>query len=449
MHNRLVTPRELANSICDRLIASGFQALFAGGCVRDLLLGREPADYDVATDATPDHVMALFPESVAVGAKFGVILIPHDADKVEVATFRSDVSYSDGRRPDAVIYAKSPEEDVHRRDFTINGLLMRHDTGEILDFVGGRSDLKTGIIRSIGDPDRRFEEDKLRLLRSVRFAARFGFEIEAETFRAIRKRAKDIAQVSPERIRDELTKMLTEGAAGNAFRLLDQTWLLQNVLPEISAMKGVEQPPQYHPEGDVWVHTCMMLDGIPAGSTMTLAWGVLLHDVGKPPTFRSAAETGDRIRFDGHVEVGMRMGEEICRRLKMSNDEIDQILSLIANHMKFKDTAQMRAATLKRFVRMPKFEEHMALHRLDCLSSHRHLETYEFVREFLKRTPPEQVRPSKLLTGEDLIYMGFSPGPEFKEVLRAVEDAQLEGSIQTREEALELASKALKTVERK
>jgi len=417
--------------------------------VRDLLLGREPADFDVATDATPDQVMALFPESVAVGAKFGVILIPRDGHKVEVATFRSDGNYSDGRRPDAVVYAKSAEEDVHRRDFTINGLLMRHNTGEILDFVGGRSDLKAGIIHAIGDPDKRFAEDKLRLLRAVRFAARFGFDIEAETFRAIRKHARDITQVSPERIRDELTKMLTEGAAGNAFRLLDQTWLLQNVLPEISAMKGVEQPPQYHPEGDVWVHTRMMLDGIPATSAMTLAWGVLLHDVGKPPTFRSAAETGDRIRFDGHVEVGVRMGKEICRRLKMSNDDTEQILSLIANHMKFKDARQMRAATLKRFVRTPKFEEHMALHRLDCLSSHRHLDTFEFVREFLAQTPPEQVRPAKLLTGDDLIHLGFSPGPEFKEILRNIEDAQLEGAIHTREQALDLASKALKEASRK
>ena len=444
MHNRLVTPRALANSICDQLIRSGFQALLAGGCVRDLLLDREPADYDVATDATPDRVTALFPESVAVGAKFGVILIPHDGHKVEVATFRSDGSYSDGRRPDAVVYAKSAEEDVQRRDFTINGLMMRHDTQEILDFVGGRADMNAGVVRAIGNPDKRFEEDKLRLLRAVRFAARFDFEIESETFRAIRKHAKDVAQVSPERIRDELTKMLTEGAAGNAFRLLDQAWLLQQILPEIAAMKGVAQPPQYHPEGDVWVHTCMMLDGIPPGSAMTFAWGVLLHDVGKPPTFRSAAETGDRIRFDGHVEVGVRMGEEICHRLKMSNGDTEQILSLIANHMKFKDAKQMRAATLKRFVRMPKFEEHMALHRLDCLSSHRHLDTYEFVREFLAQTPPEQVRPAKLLTGDDLIYLGFSPGPEFKEVLRNIEDAQLEGAIHTREEALDLASRALK-----
>jgi len=437
-----VNARELANSICDELIHKGFQALLAGGCVRDLLLGREPVDYDVTTNATPDEVMTLFPESIAVGAKFGVVLIPSDGRKVEVATFRADVGYSDGRHPDAVIYAKTAEEDVQRRDFSINGLLMRHDTGEVLDFVKGREDLKTGIVRAIGDADRRFEEDKLRMLRAVRFAARFGFEIETETFRAIRKHVANVDHVSAERVRDELTKMLTEGAAGNAFRLLDQTWLLQKVLPEIAAMMGVEQPPQYHPEGDVWVHTCMMLDGIPAGSSATLAWGVLLHDVGKPPTFRSAAETGDRIRFDGHVEVGMKMGEEICRRLKMPNDETEQIVALIANHMKFKDAMQMRPSTLKRFVRLPKFEEHMALHRLDCLSSHRHLDVYEFVQQFLAQTPPEQVRPPRLLTGDDLVQLGYSPGPKFSEILRSIEDAQLEGAVKTREEALKLVEKA-------
>jgi poly(A) polymerase len=442
VHNRLVNARELANSICDLLIRNGFQALLAGGCVRDVLLGRAPTDYDVATNATPEQVTALFPESVAVGAQFGVILIPRDGHKVEVATFRSDVGYSDGRHPDAVVYAKTAEEDVQRRDFTINGLLMRHDTGEILDFVGGRNDLKAGIVRAIGQADQRFEEDKLRMLRAVRFAARFGFEIETETFRAIRKHAKDMNQVSAERIRDELTKMLTEGAAGNAFRLLDQTWLLQKALPEIAAMKGVEQPPQYHPEGDAWVHTCMMLDGIPAGSTAAFAWGVLLHDVGKPPTFRSAAETGDRIRFDGHVEVGIRMGEEICRRLKMSSDDTEQILALIANHMKFKDVEQMRTSTLKRFVRLPKFDEHLALHKLDCLSSHRNLESYEYVRTFLARTPAEQVRPQRLLTGDDLVYMGYPPGPRFSEILHAVEDAQLEGAISTREEALQFVARA-------
>ena len=442
MHNRLVNARELANSICDALIGGGFQALLAGGCVRDLLLGRDPSDYDVATDATPGKVMDLFPESIAVGAQFGVIVVPRDGHKVEVATFRSDVSYSDGRRPDAVVYTRSASEDVRRRDFTVNGLLMRHDTGEILDFVGGRDDLKAGIIRAIGDADKRIEEDKLRMLRGVRFTARFAFEIEPETLRSIRKCAVDIHQVSAERVRDELTKMLTEGAAGKAFRLLDDTGLLEMVLPEIAAMKGVEQPPQYHPEGDVWVHTCMMLDGIPAGSSAKFAWGVLLHDLGKPPTFRPAVETGDRIRFDGHVEVGVRMGAEICRRLKMSNDDIDQILSLIANHMKFKDASQMRTSTLKKFVRMPNFEEHMALHKLDCLSSHRNLEAYEFVREFISRTPLDQVRPPRLLTGDDLLYMGFRPGPKFREVLQAIEDAQLEGVIQTREDALRLAERA-------
>lgn len=437
MHNQLVNARELANSICDTLIRNGFQALLAGGCVRDLLLGRTPADYDVTTNATPEEAMELFPESVAVGAQFGVILIPADGHKVEVATFRSDAGYSDGRHPDKVIYAKSAEEDVQRRDFTVNGLLMRHDTGEILDFVGGRADLLAGIIRAIGEPERRFEEDKLRMLRAVRFASRFGFEIEAETFRAIKKHVGMIHQVSAERIRDELAKLLTEGAAGNGFRLLDQSGLLEKVLPEIAAMKGVEQPPQYHPEGDVWVHTCLMLDGLSAGSSATLAWGVLLHDAGKPPTFRPISETGDRIRFDGHADVGVRIGEEICRRLRMSNDDTEQILVLIANHMRFKDVQRMRTATLKRFVRLPKIEEHMELHRLDCLSSHRNLEAYHFVRDFLARTPPEQVRPLRLLTGDDLLYLGYRPGPKFSEILRAIEDAQLEGLIGSREEALQ------------
>jgi len=436
-----VNAREFANSICDDLIRNGFEALFAGGCVRDLLLGREPEDYDVTTNATPDEVMALFPESVGVGAQFGVILIPRDGLKVEVATFRSDVGYSDGRHPDAVIYARTAEEDVQRRDFTINGLLMRHDSNQVLDFVNGRADLQSGIIRAIGNPARRFEEDKLRMLRAVRFAARFAFEIEPETFRAIRKHAANIDSVSAERIRDELTKLLVEGAAGDGFRLLDQTWLLKKVLPEVAAMKGVEQPPQYHPEGDVWVHTCMMLEGIPSGASATLAWGVLLHDVGKPPTFRSAAETGDRIRFDGHVEVGIKISEEICRRLRMSNDDVDQIVALVANHMKFKDVDHMRASTLKRFVRIPKFEEHLALHRLDCLSSHRNLEAYEYVKQFLADTPSEQVRPPRLLTGDDLLHLGFPPGPKFAQILRSIEDAQLEGIIKTREDALKFVEK--------
>jgi poly(A) polymerase len=425
----------MANSICATLRRGGYLALLVGGCVRDLLLGREPADYDVTTDATPQQVVALFPESVAVGAQFGVILIPRDGLKVEVATFRSDVGYSDGRHPDSVVYSKTPQEDVQRRDFTINGLLMRHDSGEVLDFVGGQADLQAKVIRAIGEPDRRFKEDKLRMMRAVRFAARFGFEIEAETFRAVRRRVAEIHQVSPERLREELTKMLTEGAARQAFELLDETWLLQQVLPEIGAMKGVEQPLQFHPEGDVWIHTLMMLEGLPAIVSPTLAWGVLLHDVGKPATFQSATETGDRIRFNNHVAVGVRIAEAICARLRFSNEDTEQILALVANHMKFGAVEEMRAATLKRFVRQPHFDEHLALHRLDCLSSHRQLETYEFVKRFIEMTPPEQVRPERLLTGDDLQEMGFRPSPLFSQILQALEDAQLEGDIKTREEA--------------
>ena len=430
-----MTPRQLANSIGDTLRRNGYQALLVGGCVRDLLLGREPADYDLTTDATPEQVASLFPESVSVGAQFGVILIPRDGLKVEVATFRSDVGHSDGRHPDRVVYANTPQEDVRRRDFTINGLLMPHDTGEVLDFVGGRADLEAKVIRAIGEPDRRFAEDKLRMMRAVRFAARFGFEIEAATFRAVRRHVEEIHQVSPERLREELTKLLTEGAAKRAFELLDETWLLERVLPEIGAMKGVQQPSQYHPEGDVWIHTLMMLEGLPAGTRPTLAWGVLLHDVGKPPTFQSAAETGDRIRFNNHVEVGVRMAEAICRRLRFSNEDTEQILALVDNHMKFGAVEEMRTSTLKKFVRLPRFEEHLALHRLDCLASHGHLDSYEFVRRFLAETPPERVRPERLLTGDDLQDMGFRPGPLFSKILEALEDAQLEGEVKTRAEA--------------
>ena len=434
-HNRSVKPRELANSICEVLQRNGYQALLVGGCVRDLLLGRDAADYDVTTDATPERVMELFPDSIAVGAQFGVVLVPHDGVKVEVATFRSDVGYSDGRHPDHVVYSKTPQEDVQRRDFTINGLLMRHDTGEVLDLVGGQADLRAGIVRAIGQPSLRFAEDKLRMMRAVRFAARFGFEIEAETFHAIRKRVAEIHQVSPERLREELTKMLTEGGARRAFELLEETWLLHQALPEIAAMKGVEQPPQFHPEGDVWIHTRIMIEKLPAGASPTLAWGVLLHDAGKPATFKSAQETGDRIRFDGHVDVGVRMAEELCRRLRFSSEDTEQILALVANHMKFKDVGEMRTSTLKRFVRQPHFEEHMQLHRLDCLSSHGNLDSYEYVRRFLSVTPPEQVRPARILTGDDLMRMGYTPGQLFKQILQAVEDAQLEGQIRTRDEA--------------
>jgi len=443
-----MTARELANSICEMLQRNRHQALLVGGCVRDLLLGREPADYDVATDATPVEVAGLFPESVAVGAQFGVILIPRDGLKVEVATFRSDLGYRDGRHPDGVVYSKTAREDVQRRDFTINGLLMRHDNGEVLDFVGGQKDLSAGTIRTIGDPELRFAEDKLRLMRAVRFAARFGFEIEPTTFRAIHRNVKEIQQVSPERLREELTKMLTEGAARRAFELLDETWLLGQVLPETAAMKGVEQPPEFHPEGDVWIHTLLMLQQLAKGASPTLSWGVLLHDVGKPPTFQSAEVTGDRIRFNHHVDVGVKMAEEICRRLRFSNEDTEQIAALVGNHMRFGAVEAMKKATLKRFVRLPRFDEHLELHRLDCLSSHRHLDSYQFVQRFLKETPPEQVRPERLLTGDDLISMGFQPGPEFARVLREIEDAQLEGQLKTKEEAKVYVAKSFKGARR-
>ena len=440
-HNRGVTPRELADSICETLERNGHQALLVGGCVRDLLLGREPADYDVTTDATPERVMELFPESIAVGAQFGVVLVPRVGLKVEVATFRSDVGYSDGRHPDRVVYTKTPEEDVVRRDFTINGLLMRHDTGEVLDFVEGRADLKAGVIRAIGDADRRFTEDKLRMMRAARFAARFGFEIEHKTFASIRRHAGGITDVSAERTREELTKLLTEGAARTGFELLEKSWLLSIVLPEIAAMKGVKQPPEYHPEGDVWTHTLLMIEGLPAGTSPTLAWGVLLHDVGKPPTFRPASQTGDRIRFDRHVDVGIRMAEAICQRYRFSNEETEQIVALVANHMRFMAVDQMRTSTLKRFVRLPQFEEHMELHRLDCLSSHRNLDSYDMVQRFLAETPAEEVRPQRVLTGTDLSEMGYIPGPVFSEILLAVEEAQLEGQILTKTEAEEFVRK--------
>jgi poly(A) polymerase len=432
-----MTPRELAADVCRQLQSSGFQAYLVGGCVRDLLLGREPEDYDVATDAHPARVQELFPSSVDVGAKFGVILVVADGAQVEVATFRSDLGYSDGRHPDRVEYSSSPEQDVLRRDFTINGMMLDPQTKQILDFVGGREDLKEGIVRAIGNPDVRFREDRLRMARAVRFAARFGYVIEPATFEAIRGAAQHITSVSAERLRDELTKVLTEGAARPAFELLDSTGLLKSSLPEVAAMQNVPQPPEFHPEGDVWIHTLLMLERLKPRSSPTLAWSVLLHDVGKPPTFRSAQETGDRIRFDGHAEIGARMAAAICRRLRFPADDIQQIEALVANHLRFKDVFQMRPATLKRFVRLPKFEEeHLELHRLDCLCSHGNLDAYEFVRRFLRETPPEEVHPPRLLTGDDLKAMGFQPGPSFKEILHAVEEGQLDGRLTNREEAL-------------
>jgi len=443
------TPAQLAaESLVIQLRAAGYEAYFAGGCVRDLLLGVAPKDFDVATSAHPDAVLAMFPKTFAVGAQFGVVLVCSEVEGeeivTEVATFRSDVAYHDGRHPTEVRFSKTAREDVIRRDFTINGMMLdpvlqRQTcslTSAVLDYVGGQDDLRAGIVRAIGEPHRRFEEDKLRMLRAVRFAARFEYAIEPETERAIRQLAAGIAQVSRERVRDELTKMLIEGHARRAFEVLDRTGLLREVLPEIGKLHGVEQPPEFHPEGDVWIHTLLLLEKLPAGLSPTLAWGALLHDVGKPATF--SHHPPDRIRFNGHVEVGVRIAHAILRRLRFSNEDCAQILALVENHMRFGDVEKMKESTLKRFFRLPKFEEHLELHRIDSLSSHGGLSLYEFAKRRREELPEEEMRPEPLVTGWDLIEAGYTPGPRFKEMLRLAEDAQLEGRIRTKKEGLKL-----------
>jgi poly(A) polymerase len=438
-----------AREIANRLRAAGHQAYLAGGCVRDLLLGLIPKDYDVATSATPDTVLSLFREKKAltVGAHFGVVLVCEpDGIATEVATFRNDGAYTDGRRPDSVRFSTDPREDVRRRDFTINGMLLDNEiydrTGDVaeatLDFVGGRDDLSSRVVRAIGDPSLRFQEDKLRMLRGVRFAARLGFAIDPGTAAGIRRLASQVTVVSPERIRDEVSLILTEGRARVGFELLDQLGLLLHILPEITKLHGVEQPPEYHPEGDVWVHTMLLLEKLPRGASSTLAWGALLHDVGKPATFRAPDpnDPKDRIRFNGHVEVGVRIAEEILSRLRFSNEEIDQITALVKNHMRFGDVRHMREATLKRFLRLRHFDEHLALHRMDCLSSHCDLSLYDFAKEKYETVPPESIQPKPLLSGHELISAGYAPGPRFKKMLEAAEDAQLEGTVRTAAEAL-------------
>jgi poly(A) polymerase len=423
----------MAQEVIRTLCGAGHRAYLVGGCVRDLLLGVPPKDYDIATDARPDRIMALFPNSGRVGAHFGVVLVRNVFAQVEVATFRSDQEYSDGRRPDAVNFETDPARDAQRRDFTVNGLMLDPDSGEVLDFVGGRADLERGVIRAIGDPEARFREDHLRLLRAVRFAARLKFQIDPATFDAIRGSHASIQKVAAERVRDELVRILTEGGARYGFELLDATGMLADILPEVAAMKGVEQPPQYHPEGDVWNHTLLMLQQLDHPSP-ALAMGVLLHDVGKPPTFTVA----DRIRFNGHVEEGVRMAHAILHRLRFSRDEMEQVEALVANHMKFKDAARMKESTLKRFLRLPKFEEHLELHRLDCASSNRNLASYDLVKRKLSEFPDEHLKPPPLLTGDDLIAEGYVPGPRFAEILTAVEDAQLEGQLRTSGDAMQL-----------
>jgi putative nucleotidyltransferase with HDIG domain len=449
--------KEFAISIIQTLRQRGFLAYLAGGCVRDLSLKREPADYDVATSATPAQVMEIFPDTYAVGVQFGVVLVPlpdlliedkrtsgdegalPKTQAIEVATFRSDLGYSDGRRPDEVRFSQDPREDVARRDFTINGMMLDPVSGELLDFVGGRRDLEAGIVRAIGDPELRFAEDKLRMLRAVRFAARFEYGIEAQTLAAIQRLAHEIKVVSRERVRDELTKMLTEGHGQRAFLLLDESGLLKEVLPEISAMKGVQQPPEFHPEGDVFVHTLLLLENLPRPCPPTLVWGALLHDVGKPATFRVAP---DRIRFDDHVDVGVKIAQQICERLRFSNHDTDQVLALVDNHMRFGHVTRMKQSTLKKFLRLPSFDQHLALHRADSLASHGNLSTYELIRTKLAEIPPEKIRPAALVTGDDLIAAGYAPGPRFREILEAVEDAQLDGRLLSRDMALEFVKNA-------
>jgi len=441
-----------ARDIVLALRDAGHQAYFAGGCVRDLLLGHEPKDFDVATSATPEIVQKLFSKTLAVGAHFGVILVCDQGGiTTEVATFRNDGAYTDGRRPDAVRFSPDAREDVLRRDFTINGMLLDplllDETGDIasatLDFVGGRDDLARKILRAIGNPALRFAEDKLRMLRAVRFAARLDLEIEPRTMAAIRNAAADINQVSNERIRDELTLMLTEGRARRAFELLDTTGLLHQVLPEATRMHGVQQPPQFHPEGDVWTHTMLLLEKLQPNSSPTLAWGALLHDIGKPATYRAPDpnNSNDRIRFNGHVEVGVRIAETVLGRLRFSNEDTAQIVSLVKNHMRFGDVLQMQQSTLKRFLRLPRFDEHLALHWLDCTSCHGDLTLYNFAKQQYETVPVEHIQPKLLLTGDDLIAEGYRPGPQFKAMLEAAEDAQLEGRAVTREEALNLVKK--------
>ena len=417
--------------VVETLRRAGFQALLAGGCVRDLALGRVPKDWDVATDAGPEEVAVLFEHTVAVGTQFGISVVMLDEGDYEVARFRRDGPYRNGRHP-ASIEPADARADAQRRDFTINGLLYDPENGALLDYVDGQRDLHAGIIRAIGDPVARFAEDNLRLLRAVRFAARLGFTIEPATWDALCARAGCIVGVSAERLRDELTLLLTEGRAGCGLRLLDQSGLLQVVLPEVAAMRGVPQEAEFHPEGDVWTHVQLLFKYLDKPSA-ELAWSALLHDIGKPSTMVRA----ERIRFHGHDAVGGKMAAAICGRLRMSNEAQRVICTLVADHMRIGHVYQMRPSTLARLLREPHFPELLQLHRADCLASHGKLDLYEFCQEQLDDlTKKEHLRPPALLTGADLIALGFAPGPLFREILTAVEDAQLEGQLDSYRSAL-------------
>ncbi|MBP7868090.1 MAG: CCA tRNA nucleotidyltransferase [Acidobacteria bacterium] len=432
---RIDSPRyETAVRIVRRLRDNGYAALLAGGVVRDALMGRaHEADIDIATAAPPDAVMRLFPRHAAVGVNFGVVIVVEDGHPFEVATFRSDDAYLDGRRPVRVSYT-TPEEDAARRDFTLNGLFYDPLEDRLLDFVGGAADIRARVIRAIGNPEDRFAEDHLRILRAIRFAARLDFGIDPATWSAIRNRAGTLTRISRERIRDELVKSLTRPGAGRALRLFLEAGVLAVILPEAAAMAGVNQPEAFHPEGDVFTHTCLMYDHAVYPLTTELALGILLHDVGKPPTYREAA---DRIRFDGHPETGARMARRILERLKFSRAETETVEALVREHLRFIHVKQMRPSTLKRFLRMSDFGAHLELHRLDCLASHRDLSHHAFCAERLAELGAEALRPPPLLGGDDLIALGLTPGPRFKAILSELEDLQLEGRLTTRDEALD------------
>jgi tRNA nucleotidyltransferase/poly(A) polymerase len=428
----------VARQIVRRLREAGHQAFFAGGCVRDSLMGKTPHDFDIATSALPEQVQALFPRTIPVGAQFGVILVVEEGREYQVATFRSDGIYLDGRRPRNVTFT-SPEGDAKRRDFTINGLFYDPIEGKVLDFVGGREDLAARTLRAIGTPADRFAEDKLRLLRAVRLATVLDFTIEAGTWDALCAGAAAIHDVSAERIRDELVKIFASPQRLRGFDLLDASGLMEEILPEILPLKGCEQPPDFHPEGDVFVHTRLMLALLPAGASLPLVLATLFHDLGKPPTMERD-HTG-RIRFNGHESVSAQMTEKIMRRLRFSNEEIEATTAMVRNHMAFKDVQNMRVSRLKRFLARSTFDDELELHRVDCLASHRNLDNYEFLKRRREELSNEPLIPQTLLTGHDLIALGWKPGPKFKIVLDAVQVRQLEGILRTREEAISWVEK--------
>ena len=426
--------KSAATEVARRLQQAGHTAYFAGGCVRDELLGLDPHDYDIATSAKPAEVQKLFPHTQAVGAHFGVILVMEHGRAFEVATFRSDHEYIDGRRPEMVTFS-TPEEDADRRDFTINGMFHDPVADKFIDFVGGQADLKSRTLRAIGDPAARFREDKLRLLRAIRFAARLDYQIEPATWDAIRVHAADIHAVSAERIREELVKIIAHPNRVRGFDLLDQSGLLKEILPEIEKLKGCEQPPQFHPEGDVFVHTRAMLELLPPDAPATTALAVLFHDIGKPTTFRYHADE-DRIRFSGHDRVGAAMTEKLMDRLRFSRHDIERVAEAVRQHMVFKDVQNMRTAKLKRFMAREGFAEELELHRVDCQSSHGALDNFDFLKTKAEEFASEPLIPPPFLTGRDLIDLGWKPGPHFGPILEAIQTAQLEGTLTTPEEAL-------------